>query len=248
MHAAGGHFSTVLDLARLIEAEQRGGRIGGRVVFPPGVIHETQRQQAAQDRKYGEIQRFGWGLGWDLGRLDGERLAHRFGSFPGYHSHLSFLPERSVGVAILTNESGAGGRLAGLVAGFAYELALGRPDLETRYAEKLAALGREAREAFAKEEATRAARAKPLPRPLADYAGVYESAAMGRLELRLDGERLHARAGVLDGPAEVDDAAKEKLRLDLGGAGFVAEMEFAEGGGPAAAATLEGYRFTRLRP
>lgn len=246
MHAAGGHFTTVLDLARYLEAQLSGGRIGGRQVFPAAVILETRRQQADQDRRYEEIERFGWGLGWDLGRLDGELLVHRFGSFPGYHSHLSFMPERGLGVAVLVNESGAGGRLAGLVASFAYELGRGRPDLGSRYAAKLDALRAEARSGLAREEATRAARSQSLPRPLADYAGDYESGPMGRLELRLAGDRLQARMGVLGGPVEVYDASAEELRIELGGAGFVAS--FVPGVGPAAQLTLLGYPFARRSP
>jgi len=248
MHAAGGHFTNVLDLARYLEAHLNAGRIGRRHVFPAAVLVETRRKQADQDRRNGEIQRFGWGLGWDLGRLDGELLVHRLGAFPGYYSHLSFMPERGLGVAVLVNEGGAGGRLADLLAGYAYELWQGRSDLEARYGAKLEALGAEAHEGVAKEEAVRAARSQVLPRPLAAYTGVYESRPMGRIELRVVGERLEARMGVLSGSVEVYDARQEKLRVELGGAGFVAEAAFAPEGGPAAHLTLLGYRFMRTSP
>ena len=89
----------------------------------------------------------------------------------------------------------------------------------------------------------RAARSQALPRPIADYAGAYESRAYGRLTLTVAGGRLHARIGALDGPVEAYDAAKEKLRLDLGGAGFVAEMAASADG--VSALILEGSRFDR---
>jgi CubicO group peptidase (beta-lactamase class C family) len=237
MHAAGGHFTNVLDLARYLQAHLDGGRIGGRPVFPAEVLAETRRKQADQDRKFGDIQRFGWGLGWDLGRLDGEVLVHRFGSFPGYHSHLSFMPDHGLGVAVLVNESEAGGRLAGLIAGYAYELWLGRPDLDARYEARLDAFAKEVRDALAKQSAERAARPRTLPRPPAEYAGVYESPAMGRIELRVAGEGLEARMGVLSG-----------LRVELGGAGFVVEPEFAAEGGPATRLKLLETQFSRTPP
>ena len=58
----GGHGSSdvdVLDLARYLEAHLNDGRIGGRRSIRRAVLAETRRKQAEQDRKYGEIQRFG---------------------------------------------------------------------------------------------------------------------------------------------------------------------------------------------
>lgn len=248
MHAAGGHFSTVLDLARYLEAHLNDGRIGGRQVYPAAVLVDTRRKQADQDRKYGEIQRFGWGLGWDLGQLDGELLVHRFGGFSGYHSHLSFMPERGLGIAVLANEADGGSRLAGLVAGYAYELWLGRPDLDARYAQKLEALRDQAvkyRAKLAADEAQRASRSQELPRPLDAYAGIYESRRLGRIELRVADGRLVARMGVLSSPVEVYDGPAHKLRVELIGSGSVVEVGFALEGGVASRLTYQGEEFTR---
>jgi CubicO group peptidase (beta-lactamase class C family) len=246
MHAAGGHFSTARDLARYLQAHLDGGRIGRRRVFPAAVLEETRRQQAGQDRRYHDIARFGWGLGWDLGRLDGELLVHRFGGFAGYHSHLSFMPERGLGVAVLVNESGAGGRLASLVAGFAYELWLGRPDLEARYAAKLEAVRAEEAKDAAGEDAARAARSRTTPRPLDAYAGAYESPAMGRIVLRVGGGGLEAAMGVLSGPVETAKPGDDSLRVDLSGSGFVVTPVFPPDGGPASGLRMLGAEFTRV--
>jgi CubicO group peptidase (beta-lactamase class C family) len=231
MHAAGGHFTTVVDLARYLEAQLDEGKVGGRAVLPAKVLAETRRQQADQDRAFGDIRRFGWGLGWDLGRLDGELLLHRFGGFPGYRSHLSFLPERGLGVAVLVNETGLGGRFADLVAAYAYAILLGRADADTRYEAKLKAMGEEAT-AFRRKVAADAAdrKARTLSRPPKAYAGVYESPRLGRIELRVEGSRLEARMGVLESDVEVLDAALDKLRVELTGEGSVLQVFFAPGG------------------
>lgn len=44
MHAAGGHFTTVGDLARYLEAHLNAGRLGGRQVLPPEAIAATHRR------------------------------------------------------------------------------------------------------------------------------------------------------------------------------------------------------------
>lgn len=251
MHAAGGHFSTILDLARYLEAHLNDGRIEGRQVYPAAVMAETRRKQADQNRKYGEIERFGWGLGWDLGRMDGELLVHRFGGFPGYHCHLSFMPERGIGVAVLVNEANGGSQLAALVAGYAYELWLGRPDIDARYAQKLEALRDQAvkyRAKLAADQAERASRSQALPRPLEAYAGIYESRRLGRIELQTAGGRLMARMGVLASPVEAYDATHDKLRVELTGSGSIVEMGFPPEGGVASRLTYQGEEFTRTSP
>jgi hypothetical protein len=232
-------------------AQLNDGRIEGRSVLSATALTETRRRQADQDRAFGEIRRFGWGLGWDLGRLDGELLVHRFGGFPGYRSHLSFMPERRLGVAVLVNENQLGGRLADLVAGYAYELLLDRAGVGARYEGKLQALRDEAgkaREKMAQEAAARAARPQQLPHPLEAYAGVYESRRLGRLELRVVGGRLEARMGVLSSPVEIFDGAKNALRVELTGSGSVLEAAFPADGGSASRLTFEGERFDRAAP
>jgi CubicO group peptidase (beta-lactamase class C family) len=248
MHAAGGHFSTVLDLARYLEAHLNAGRLRGKQVYPPAVLAETRRLHADQDREYGDIHRFGWGLGWDLGRLDGEVLVHRFGGFPGYHCHLSFMPERGVGLAVLANESDGGSRLASLVAGFAYELWLGRPDLEARYAQKLEALRQQVgqyRAKLAADGSRRAgAAAASLPRPPDAYAGKYENRKFGLLELQAVDGTLVAKLGALSSP--VAATPDGKLGVDLMGSGSVIEVRFPADGTVADRLVFQGEEFIRI--
>ena len=89
MHAAGGHLTTVGDLAKYLEAHLNAGRVDGKQVFASAVVAETHRQHTEQDRNYGPLHRHGWGLGWDLGSYDGDTVIHRFGgiqrvSFPPF--------------------------------------------------------------------------------------------------------------------------------------------------------------------
>ncbi len=248
MGPAGGHFSTAADLARLLVVELNGGRIDGRTVIPAEVIASTQKTQVPQDRQFAFLHRTGWALGWDVGTYDGETVLHRFGGFAGYYSHVSFMPERKLGVVALVNGGGAASSLAEVVAMAVYNRLLERADSAARFDTRVAQLRERMAQGpaeVAKERATRAARQQKLPHPLADYAGVFENAQYGRIELRVVGERLEAIAGVARSAVEVYDASSNRLRVELFGGGSVIQLEFPPEGGPAKAAAMLAARFER---
>lgn len=246
MHAAGGHVSSVLDLARWLEAHLNQGRVDGAQVLPPAVIAETHRQQAEQNRDFGSYHRHGWGLGWDLGTYDGELLVHRFGSYAGFRSHVSFLPERGIGVAVQVNDGMLGSFLPDAVANAIYDRLLEKPGLEAAAADRLEKLSKMAtmgRGRLRQELDKRAERQKPLPHPVSAYVGSYENEELGRMEWRLEGDDLVARIGLAESDAEVYDADAEKLRVELAGGGQVVQFVFE--GELAARLTYSGRVFER---
>jgi len=250
LHAAGGHFATAEDLARFVAAHASGGLLEGRRVFPKGPIASTHEKRADQDRTFGPFHRFGWGYGWDLGSWEGKTIVHRFGSFPGYRSHMSFETDSRIGVVVLVNADGPASPAADLLAIYIYDRLLGRPDLEAAYRERLDGLVREAGTGEREEAAVlanRRARLAPLPHPLGDYAGTYEDPKLGRMVWQVVAAGLEVRMGIAGCRAEVYDAAKNLLRVELTGGGAVAGFEFPEGGGPASAVSFQGARFVRVK-
>lgn len=248
LHAAGGHFATATDLARYLAAHQSEGWLEGQSVLPAAPLESTHRRHVVQDRRFGPYHRFGWGLGWDLGTYEGDTLVHRFGGFAGYRSHMSFMPEHDLAVVVLVNGDGPASPAADLVATYVYDRLLGKADLEDRYAERLESLratAEESRTDIAEHLRERAGRRAPLPRPLEAYAGIYESALLGRMEWRVVAGGLEMWIGVLHSRAEVFDAAENLLRVELAGSGNVAEFAF-EGEGPATSVTLNGIEFGRV--
>ena len=246
MHAAGGHLTTVMDLTRWLEVHMNAGRIDGEEVFPAEVVAETHRQQATQDREFTYFHRYGWGLGWDLGTYGGDTLIHRFGGFPGFRSHVSFMPRHGIGVVALVN-GGLGWRLADLVAAYAYDLLRDVPDLDTKYERLLAEYeGRveEARHRIAEDREERAARQEPLPHPFSAYAGTYENRELGRMEWRVVDDTLLVEMGVMRGEAEVYDADANQLRIELRGRGEVVFLF--DHDERAAALRYMGREFTRV--
>ncbi len=247
MHAAGGHVTTVSDLAKWLEVHMNGGRLDGRQVFPAEVVSETHRKQADQDRDFTFVHRYGWGLGWDLGTYDGDTVIHRHGGFTGFHSHLSFMPEHRIGVIVLVNDGGLGPMLAHLVPQYVYDLWLDKPDVEERYQEILAETREKVatiRQRVREDRARRASRPQELPHPREAYAGTYENSDFGRMTWRVIEGKLQATIGLLQSAAEVYDGKENQLRVELRGGGEVVGFHF--DGDRADSLMYAGARFQRV--
>lgn len=217
MQAAGGMISTTGDLARFVIAIMDGGMIDGRRVFPADVVAETQRIHATFSARYGEIQRFGYGLGWNFGVLDGDTLVHHFGGFPGFSASVSFMPAHRIGVIVAGNGAFSG-EVQDVVMQYAYALLTGKTAAVAKSRERLSAsagLAAQQRAAIVADRARRAARPQTTALPLAAYVGRYANDTFGTLEISLRDGRIHARNGVLESVAEVYDGAKNMLRVEL---------------------------------
>lgn len=250
LHAAGGHFATAGDLARYVAVHQSGGILDGKRVFESEPILATHQQHTDQDREFGPIHRFGWGYGWDLGTVDGDTLVHRFGSFAGYRSHVSFMPRHRIGVVVLVNGDGPASEAADLLAFHAYDLLLGKPGVDSTYSARLDDMVRNSavgRDRFAQSLLVRAGRQAPLERPLTDFAGTYENPALGRMTFTVVGDRLEASMGDAQCVVEVFEAATNRLRVELLGGGSVVQFVFPDGPGPADAAVMNTAQFARVR-
>ncbi len=251
MHAAGGHFASARDLARYLAAHITNGIVEGKRVLPAEALQLTHQQQVSQKRRFGRYLRHGWGYGWDIGTSDGDTLLHRFGGFGGYRSHLSFMPQHGVGVVVLVNGSGPASDAADVIADFVYDRVLSRTNRIALHNARLDSLSTRARALrstdLPEHLAERRARLKPLPHPLADYAGIYESPALGRMVWRVVAGGLELRMGAVHSRAEVYNAAENRLRIEVGGSGQVVEFIFPPNGGAATGARMAGFDFARVQ-
>ena len=162
-----------------------------------------------------------------------DSLLHHFGGFSGFHAHVSFLPDAGLGVAILVNESRAGMVFSLLLASYAYETLLERPDVENRYDDRLEDLLGQldvVRQRVAADRQRRAGRSQQLPHPLEAYTGNFSNPHYGTVEVRKNGERLEASMGPLWSQVEVYDGARNALRVELTGGGTVVTYSFDDQG------------------
>lgn len=218
MHAAGGIVISAEDMAKWLLVNIDNGKLDGRQVFPSAVVAETHRLQVEQDTPFSWVRRYGYGLGWNIGSYEGETLIHHHGGFSAFYSHVSFMPKHRLGVAVFTNELVLGDALAENVAQYVYDTFLDLPGNKFKWTKRLATTPQYAqrgRDSIASERARRATRQKPLQLPLESYAGVYESAQGGRMEWRVQNGKLTVSIGPLFSEAEVYDAAKNELRIEI---------------------------------
>ncbi|MFQ5529361.1 MAG: serine hydrolase [Gemmatimonadota bacterium] len=246
MHAAGGMMASAADLSRWLIVNLNHGRIDGRQVLPATVVAEAHTPGADNDDAWGPFSRDAYGLGWHVGLYDGSRQLHHFGGFPGFHSHVSFMPEEGIGVVVLVNDSRLGAGLATGVASFAYDAFRGQDSLQERgdrYLQQMAERAERARESTRADRERRAGRPQTLPHPLDAYAGVYESPRLGRMIWWVRDGRLHARIGLAQSVVEVYNGEQNQLRVELTGSGTVVAFEFPEGSERALALQVAGERF-----
>ena len=218
MHAAGGLLSTAPDLARFLMAQLDEGRVEGEQRLPASVVAGSQQRQATTDDSYLDFQRDGYAWGWHTGHYKSRRMLHHFGSFPGFHAHLSFIPEADVGLVVLHNEDMLGARLAGLVADFAYGIALGEPGIEARGSVRFDELAQQARKLETAAHAHRreiASRPWNLSLPKTAYAGIYAHPLLGEVTVALgDDDTLAFRWGRLAATA-TGYAEPDHVRVEL---------------------------------
>ena len=197
MHAAGGMYSTAGDLARWLRIQLGEGSIDGKQLFPRRTIRETQSPQIHFQQRFQRYDRFAYGLGWVLADFDGDLLIHHFGGYAGAQAHVSFMPERGLGVAVLTNSDGP---FAHTVASYLYDRYLNKPDADAKLAEGVKriqdAVGRAASSEKARLEKAAAAAPSAPTRPI---AGDWKSDELGTLSIARSGE---ARIGDVHGTVE----------------------------------------------
>ncbi len=250
MNAAGGHLGAVKDLARWVILQMEDGRLDGKQVYPAAAVRRSHEILARQppNTRFAFFDRDGWGMGWDIGRYEGERMVSRFGSYTGFRSHLSMLPARRIGVvAVVNGNSGSG--VTDIIAAYAYDRLLGKPDAEARGASRLDSLAtrlKTLRQRAGEADSARAARQRPLPRPTADYTGGFDSPGFGRVVISETKGKLMIRWGVLESALAPYDVAKDQLSAVLLGGENIVEFRF----GPAGLAqevTIDNATFARIR-
>ncbi|HEX6084555.1 MAG TPA: serine hydrolase domain-containing protein [Thermoanaerobaculia bacterium] len=224
MHAAGGLVTTPRDLARWLEANVN------RKGLPAAAFADAQKQhvEVSPATNWYRFKRTGYALGWYHSDYEGTPMLHHFGGYEGWRAHVSFLPNEKHGVAITTNTSSPGAQLRDLVAAYAYDVMLGKPDVDAAYATHLAKMRADTDASLARireEIEKRRQRPPSLTRSAAAYAGRYANDLYGTIEIR-DGR---ASLGPLAAPLE-PFTEPESARVELiPGSGEVLRFRFANG-------------------
>lgn len=205
MHAAGGLGISISDLGRWLRLNLNGGEIDGkRIVSAERAADMLKLHAEAPSGKLRVIK--GYGLGWAVGtfRPDGPAYASHGGGYVGAGAHTSFLPEKKIGVAIVTNASHPAAMFADQVVSIdIYNRLLGgsHDDLLPALRKEVARRLPEVRErAAAAEKSASDLAAVKLALPADAYCGTYHNEHFGTVRIAKRGETLDIRLGAMSLP------------------------------------------------
>ncbi|HEV7228679.1 serine hydrolase domain-containing protein [Brevundimonas sp.] len=217
MHSAGGLMSSARDMTAFLEVQLTDGMLDGRRVLPESLIASTHVMLVEKAETFGPYRREGYALGWRVGRFGDDLLLHHFGNFGGSRAHVSFMPERGIGVVVLINEDAVAGGFADILANYLYDVWRDVPDVDATYDAQIDALATRIeglRPRITADLEARRARPWLMSRPLEDLAGVYENPDMGRMEIVVREGEVTVRIAVLSAVAEAFNQP-DSLRVEL---------------------------------
>jgi len=117
MHASGGIISTINDMSKWLATNIN----QNNVLLNNDSWEELHTSTATQDKKYYTYQRSGYSLGWDIAEYQNNSILTRFGGLAGISFHISFMPDKNVGVIAFSNDNRAY-LLPHLMANYAYNI------------------------------------------------------------------------------------------------------------------------------
>lgn len=186
---AGVINSSARDMAQWVRLQLGGGRFEGAQLIAPATLAEMHSGQIITGGGADATFKFNeYGLGWGVQEYRGQKVVRHSGAIDGMQSMVAMLPERRLGVVVLTN--GLRTKLATAVELRVLDAFLGGPVVNHS-----AVMKREADEAvrIAREKAAAApalATIAPTRLPLDRYAGTYSSALLGRIAITLVNGKL----------------------------------------------------------
>jgi CubicO group peptidase (beta-lactamase class C family) len=176
MQSAGGVFMSISDLGRWLNLNMNGGRLGGKQVLPADLLRNAQTGYTKSTRNEPPFSGDGeYGLGWQIGKYRNEKVIYHHGGYPGFRSHVSFMPDKKIAVGVMVNNDTLGGRLADMLAAYAYDWWLRTENLEVDYAKQIQdtlTAYENRKQGIAAEAANRAKREWQLTKPFTAYAGI----------------------------------------------------------------------------
>lgn len=202
MQSAGGIFMSISDLGRWLNLNMNSGKLGGKQIIPADLIRNAHTGYTTSTRNEPPFSGGGeYGLGWQIGKYRNEKVIYHHGGYPGYRSHVSFMPDKKVAVGVLVNNDALGGRLADMLAAYAYDSWLRTENFEADYEKQLQETVKayeSRKKGIAAEAATRAKREWQLTKPFTDYAGTYKHDMLGTIEVVAKENALAFRMGNLN--------------------------------------------------
>lgn len=192
---AGSINSNVVDMAQWVRLQLGKGKFAGKQVISEAAIKEMQtpqtiiRIEGLYPIMYPDAHFLSYGMGWFLSDFRGRKLVEHGGAIDGMRALVAMIPEKNVGVVILTNLNGT--VLPQYLAYRIFDSYLGEQptDWAADGFKKVKAAEEQAKAAAAKADAARVMGTKPSLE-LKDYAGKYRSEIYGDVEVKFTDGKL----------------------------------------------------------
>ena len=218
MQSAGGIFASISDVGRWLNMNMNDGMLDGKQVIPADVVRAVHTGYAKTTRDgepfVGDGQ---YGLGWQIGKYRNETVIYHHGGFPGYSSHISYLPEKKIAVAVLTNEGFVGQRAGHMLATYVFDWWLQTPDMAGSYDKQLQEIIEKYPQWKQMNQASFAERAKrtsQLTLPAESYVGMYQNDILGTIEITANGNDLTVKMGNINCIA-TPFTEKDTIRVEM---------------------------------
>lgn len=173
---AGALNSNLADMSRWLRMQLARGMFGEAVIVSEANLDVTWTPRVAMS------ERVSYALGWVVSATPNGRVIWHNGGTTGFGAHVGFVPDRDLGVIVLSNLENQG--FPDAVAQWLYDRLMGNPEVDN-VALMLSAL-------HAREVQAKAAIEKPLASPPspAPYLGTYASRLLGDATLRESAGKL----------------------------------------------------------
>jgi Domain of unknown function (DUF3471)/Beta-lactamase len=193
--AAGGINTSIASFANWLRFHLDKGEFEGQRLLSPNFIQELQTPRvhvaASQFAEYGDVH---YGLGFRLCTYRGERVVWHGGGYTGTFAPMTMLPDRGIGVAVLTNKN----MVPEILANYVVDRACGKEPIP--WLDRFRELRRKLLAQLEVDRQVRKATRRPNTRPshdLADYAGDYEHPGYGRITItHAEGKLIWAYRGI----------------------------------------------------
>jgi CubicO group peptidase (beta-lactamase class C family) len=186
---AGGVNAAASDMAKYMRLYLDEGRVNGAELVSKSNLNALQTPRVHSGKsEFSELSDFHYGFGLASHSYQGERVVSHSGGWIGWSTLMSLMPERGVGVTVLTNR--AGSPLSDIATMAIFDHLAGREP--TPWLERF----RERRRTFiahrqADEAVKHRARRPDAPsRALKEYVGEYTHPAYGRVAIEAAGDTL----------------------------------------------------------
>lgn len=206
---AGVINSDARDMAQWVRLQLGDGKFEGKQLLAPATLAEMHTGQIVPRGTPSKTFKFTeYGLAWGIQEYRGRKIVQHSGAIDGMQSLVAMLPDKKLGVVVLTNSQP---NMLGLAIGLrVFDAFIGGPVTDHSAVLKKASddAARVAREKTPPPAATPAPPTLPLDR----YAGTYSSALLGEVTIRLADGKLSLARPAASATLDHDDKDKFKAR------------------------------------